>query len=105
MSDAAPEQESATTEARSFHDVLKGLVGKPVTVVNPESYEDAPVGHTIKASFYKAKVTGMGSDYITVITEFKQAGKGAAVKPVKQFMPIDRIKRISVLKGEVLIHI
>ncbi len=105
MNDAAPEHESAAADNRSFHDILKGLVGKPVTVVNPESYEDAPIGHTIKANFYKAKVTGMGTDYITVITEFKGAGKAGGVKPVKQFVPIDRIKRISVLKGECLIHI
>ena len=47
----------------------------------------------------------MGVDYVTVITEFKGAHKGAGVKPVKQFVPIDRIKRISVLKGECLIHL
>ena len=43
---------AATTEDRSFYDLLKSLMGQIVTIVNPESYEDAPVGHQIRAGFY-----------------------------------------------------
>ena len=60
---------AATTEDRSFYDLLKSLMGQIVTIVNPESYEDAPVGHQIRAGFYRAKPVGMGKDYIILATE------------------------------------
>ena len=66
---------------------------------------DAPVGHTLKAGFYRAKVSGAGQNYITIVTEYKKAGKGGGTEPVRQFIPLARVKRISVMKQELVIHI
>ena len=93
----------AATDDRSFAEYLKALVGKVVTIVNPESYEDAPIGHQIRASFYRAKVTGMGSDYLKVQTEYVHKSKEK--EPVKQFIPLDKIKRISMMKEERILHL
>jgi len=93
------------TEHKHFLDLLKGLAGQIITVVNPESYEAAPIGYQIKAGFYKAKVTHVGADYFTVVSEFQHAGKGAKKEPVKQFIPMSRVKRISVMKTDRLIHL
>lgn len=111
MQEASPEKEpapapaKATFEDRTFIDVLKSFMGKVITVVNPESYEDAPLGHDIRKGWYPAKPVGMGKDYLIVVTEYKHAGKKATKEPVKQFIPFARIKRISVMKTELLIHI
>ncbi len=111
MEEASPEREpkSAPTqpvfEDRTFVDVLKSFIGKVITVVNPESYEDAPLGHDIRKGWYPAKPVGMGVDYLIVVTEYKHAGKKATKEPVKQFIPLARIKRISQMKSELLIHI
>ena len=40
----------------TFQKVLESLTGKVVTLVNPESYEDAPVGRRLVAGFYRGKV-------------------------------------------------
>jgi hypothetical protein len=90
-------------EDQSFLDLVQSFLGKTVTIVNPESFENAPVGYTLKANFYKAKVVGMGNDYVTLVTELKKGKEGA--QPVKQFLPIARIKRISIMKLERLIHL
>ena len=88
----------------SFLAILEGFVGKVVTVVNPESYEDAPIGHTLTTGFYRAKVVGIGSDFLVVATEYVH--KGAKGKePVRQFIPLHRVKRISLMKTERLIHL
>lgn len=107
MNDATPEQESAApaVDSRSFHDVLKGLVGKPVTVVNPESYEDAPVGHRLTTGFYRGKVGSVAGDYFTIAVEYLHK-RAKEKEPVKQFIPLSRVKRISLMKGgERLIHL
>ncbi len=100
---------AATTEDRSFYDLLKSLMGQIVTIVNPESYEDAPVGHQIRAGFYRAKPVGMGKDYIILATELVHSSSVApaskAKEPVRQYIPIAQIKRVSILKTERLIHI
>jgi len=36
------------TEIKSFNGIVKSLVGNVVTVVNPESYEGAPVGYALR---------------------------------------------------------
>jgi len=89
-------------EDRSFVDILRSLIGKVVTVVNPESYEDAPIGHQIRAGFYRAKPVGLGRDYLIVVTEYKHK---TDKEPVKQYIPITKIKRVSMMKTELLIHI
>ena len=103
-------QETTSTKApniedRDFHDLLKSLMGEIVTVVNPESYEDAPVGHQIRAGFYRAKPIGLGTDYLILATEFVHSGRATGKEPVRQYIPLGRIKRISVLKTEKLIHL
>ena len=110
MSDQAEIQPAAkaavpVTEDKSFLDILKSLMGKTVTVVNPESYEDAPVGHQIRAGYYRAKPIGMGKDYIILMAEYVHSGRETGKEPVKQYIPLEKIKRISLMKSERLIHI
>lgn len=92
-------------EERSFHDLLESLMGQVLTIVNPESYEDAPVGHQIRAGFYRAKLIGMGKDYLILATQLVHAGKDHEKEPVRQYIPIEKVKRISILKAERLIHL
>lgn len=91
--------------AESYREVIEQLVGKVVTMVNPESFEDATVGSRLVTGFYKAKISFVGADYVEVLTELERKRGGPRKEPVKQFIPIRKIKRISLLKGERLIHI
>ncbi len=92
-------------ENRKFGDILKSLTGQVVTIVNPESYEQVPLGFEVRTGFYRAKVTAVGIDFVALATDFVRKGKNAGKEPVKQFLPLSRIKRISVMKSERLIHI
>ena len=91
-------------EDRDFQSVLKALLGKPVTVVNPESFETAPMGWQLKEGFYTGRVTGLGKDFMVLQTEIT-ASKKDGKQPVKQFIPLSRIKRISIMKGNNFLHI
>ncbi len=92
-------------EARSYRDIIKSLIGGVVTIVNPESYEGAPIGYALRTGFYKAKATAIGSDHIVIVTEFTPAGRKVTAEPVKQFIRFDQIKRISVTKTERILHL
>jgi hypothetical protein len=107
-----PEQSSAAkpaaapvVEDKNFVDILKSLLGKTVTVANPESYEDAPVGHQIRAGFYRAKLVGMGIDYLIIMTEYVHAGREQSREPAKQFVPFSMIKRVTLMKSELVVHL
>ena len=93
------------TAPQTFDAVLRALTGQVVTFVNPESYEDAPVGYRLTTGFYKAKVMAVGADYMTVATELAHKRGEKETEPVRQFIPLARIKRVSVMKSERLIHI
>ncbi len=98
-------QAAPIEEDRDFHDLIKSLIGQIVTIVNPESYEDAPVGHQIRAGFYRAKPIGLGRDYLIVSTTMQHRGKSEEKEPVRQYIPLSQIRRISLMKSEKLIHI
>jgi hypothetical protein len=89
----------------TFSDILMALVGHVVTVANSESYEDAPVGHRLGAGFYKAKVIEMKGDHLILGTQFRHSSGHGEDEPVKQFVPLTRIKRVSVMKSEKILHI
>jgi hypothetical protein len=99
-----PVKPAPVVEDKTFLDLLKSSLGKTFTIVNPESYEHAPVGFTIKAGYYRAKLAGMGQDYLILVTEMKK-GKNDPGEPVKQFLPISQVKRISMMRTERMLHI
>jgi hypothetical protein len=92
-------------QPETFLQVMQALVGKVVTMVNPESFEDAPVGYRLTTGFYKTKVLAVGADYVTVATEFVRRRGEQSKEPVKQFIPLGRIKRVSLMKDERLVHL
>ena len=95
-----------TFASGDFRDMLKEHLGKIFMIANPESFEETGLGHKITAGWYKAKLLGLGDDYLIVLTEFTHGGgKNAVKEPVKQFIPISRIKRLSLMRTERLIHI
>ena len=106
-----PEQKPKTPPAPIFEDktltdILKGLLGRVVTFVNAESFEEGGLGHKVEAGWYKGRLAGMGKDYLIVITEFRHGtGKKSTKEPVRQYVPFDKMKRVSVMKSQVLVHI
>ena len=103
---AAKKPFEPTVEDRPFAEVLKSSLGKIFTVANPESFEESGFGHQIAAGWYKGKLIGVGDDYLIMLTEFTHgAGKHAKKEPVKQYIPLSRIKRISLMKSDRLLHL
>ena len=93
-------------EDRPFVDVLKDHLGKVFLIANPESFEESGLGHQIHAGWYKARLVGLGQNYLIVITEFTHGGgKHATKEPVKQYIPLDRIKRLSLMRTQRLLHL
>lgn len=108
MSEPTSAQETVTpqaTENHSFQDIVRALVGKPVTIVYSDSYEAAPIGYQIKAGFYRGKAVAIGQDYLVVVTEFSGKKKDDGAEPVKQYVPLANVKRLSVMKGERILHL
>ncbi len=92
-------------ETRDFRSILQALVGKNVTIVNPESYESAAMGFQLKESYYAGKVGGIAKDFVLLNTVIQTSRKEGGKVPVKQFVPIERIKRISMMKDEYILHL
>src|SRR5262245_33592756 len=98
------ETSAAHKAASTFRGILSGLVGKNIQVINPESYEEAGLqGSRLTTSFYTAKVLGLGVDFLKMQTVLKKSKAGD--EPVTQYVPLARIKRISILKTGVLVHL
>jgi hypothetical protein len=109
MSEPAPAPESVSGPAAEFHsfdDVLRSLLGKVVMFVNAESFEEGGLGYTLEAGWYRGKLTSVGKDYLVVVSEFKHGvGKQASRESITQYVPKDKVKRITVMKTQILVHI
>ena len=90
-------------EDRDYKSILKALIGKKVTVVNPESYEAATVGFQLKEGYYAGKIGGLGQDYMIFHTVYQASKKDR--QPVQQYIPVSRVKRISLMRSSTLIHL
>lgn len=100
----APAEFEPKNEDRDYRGLLEDLAGKKVTVVNPESFEARPrEGHELREAYYPGKITGFGQDYIIFQTVLVASKKDR--QPVQQFIPLARIKRVSVLRGATLLHL
>ena len=86
--------------------ISKSLEGRIVTVVNPESYRMTPTGsYKLDVQFYKGKVKAVCTDFMVLICEFVMDLKGEKKEPVQQYIPFSRIKRVSIMAKEILIHL
>ena len=86
--------------------ISKSLEGRIVTVVNPESYRTTPTGsYKLDVQFYKAKVKAVCTDFLVLICEFALDAKGQKKEPVQQYIPFNRIKRVSIMPKEILVHL
>jgi hypothetical protein len=93
----------------SIEGLLRTLVGKAVTVVDPESFEEAAVGYRIRAAIYRAELTTLGADYAVLTGRFVHRGAGAhnggAKEVIRHYVPLGKIKRISLLAKEAVVHL
>lgn len=108
MTQESPQQTTislSTAQPENYREVLVGFVGKVVTIVNPESYEAAAIGHTLTTGFYRAKVLHVGPDYLTLATEFVHKAAAKEKEPVRQYLPISAVKRVSLMRTERLLHL
>ncbi|MBM4062406.1 MAG: hypothetical protein FJ265_15105 [Planctomycetes bacterium] len=115
MSETPPPAESPKPEPKPFTPIFhttdfRGLLeehlGKIFSIANPESLEETGLGRKITAGWYKARLIGLGADYLIVLTEFTRGtGKAAEKEPVKQFIPLGRIKRMSLMQNERMLHL
>ena len=49
---------------QTFVSILESWVGKPVTVVNPESYKTTALGQGVSFQTYEAKIATIGVDFV-----------------------------------------
>jgi hypothetical protein len=103
--DTLQPQAKPVRDDRTFADLFAPMLGKLITVVSPESFEDAPVGRQLKSGFYRAKLVGLGHDYLTLLTEYQHRGNQPRKEPAKQFIPLRSVKRLSMMKSELIVHI
>ena len=88
--------------ASGFCGVLKEWEGQEVTVINPESYSLGQLGDKLAFESYAAKVVGVMEDCIHI--SFTRPKKGADTEVI-QYIPLSRVKRVSLWGGEKYIQI
>lgn len=105
MADENAAPKPAAKAPADLAEVLTSLIGKVVTMVNPESLEEAPTGYQLIQGFYRAKIMSVGTDHVAIVVEFVHRRGEKTKEAVKQFVPFHRIKRLTLTKAEVFLHI
>jgi hypothetical protein len=103
--ESKPTKQPIALDASTYRGLLESLVGRVVTFANPESLEDAAVGYVLTTGFYRTKLLSVRDDYFSVAAELVHKGKDAIKEPVRQFIPMHAIKRVTIGKSDIVIHI
>jgi len=89
----------------TFDEILGGLIGKIVTVINPQCYTPTLTGYKIDAEAYKAKVVSCENGILRLLTEYLCNPREKIREKAYQFIPVDQIKRIMISKRERLLNL
>lgn len=109
----APEEGIAATSrgrrlpgVQRFNDAFARLLGKQVIVADPESLEETLVGHQIVKSVYHATVSYCAEDCLALARPFvHKRGTTESKETVEQLIPLSKIKRMTLMKGQVVLHL
>ncbi|MBU0755873.1 MAG: hypothetical protein KJ645_12085 [Planctomycetes bacterium] len=87
-------------DTRSFHEVLKTLIGQVITVINPSSYIRTLTGFRIDAETYQAKVISSENGTLRILIETISNPQKNSKEKAYQYIPIEQIKHVQVSKSE-----
>jgi len=88
--------------ADSIAGILKEWEGNTVTIINPESYALGKLTDKIAFESYEVKLATVTNDYIHIV--FARPKKGVE-EGVEQYIPLNRIKRVSVWGDQKFVQI
>ncbi len=89
----------------ALDELLSGLTGHIVTVINPQSYTPTLTGYKIDASAYKAKVVSCEKGILKVMMDYLSDPHKKLKERAYQFIPTTWIKRVMISKSEKLISL
>ena len=87
-------------EAKTMTDVLEGLKGQIVTIINPQSYFRTLTGYKIDVETYTAKVISFEERTLKILTEYVRDPHKKSKEKVYQFISLEHIKRITISQSE-----
>ena len=90
-------------EAQNFVEILGGLRGQVVTVVNPQSYIPTLTGYKVDVESYKAKVVSCENGILRILIDYLKDPRRKIKEKAYQIIPIDQIKQVMISKTERLV--
>jgi hypothetical protein len=85
-----------------FFEVLKAWENSKVTIINPESYSITKLSEGISFESYEVQLLLVTEDYIQISFAHK---KGDQEQPVEQYVPMNKIKRVSLWGDQKFVQI
>lgn len=92
-------------EAQSFGEVLGGLRGQVVTVVNQTSYIPTLTGFKVDVESYKAKVVSCENGILRILIDYLKDPRRKIKEKAYQIIPLEQIKQVMISKTERLVTI
>jgi hypothetical protein len=86
----------------NFHSVLQSWQGQTVTIINPESFRSTALKESLGFQAYGATVGEVGDDYVKLSYTAQKKGQD---ENVDQWIPLHRIKRVTIQGTDKFIHL
>lgn len=88
--------------SEDFVALLQSWKGSEVTVINPESYTSTALREGLGFESYKATLAEVSAGHVMLSYTAQRKGKGA---DVQQWIPVEMIKRITLMGDEKYLHL
>lgn len=87
-------------DSKNLEEILEGLIGQIIIVINPLSYIPTLTGPKIDVNTYKAKVVSCENGILRILIDYLRDPHKNVKEKAYQFVPIDQIKRVMISKTE-----
>ena len=88
--------------AENFRDLLREWIAREVIIVNPESLQKSGSRDVVSFETYSARIRAVASDFLQVSFQSQIRGR---IETVEQFIPIERVKRLSIWGEDLYLHL
>jgi hypothetical protein len=92
-------------DIKSFDEILQGMIGQIVTVINPQCYTPTLAGYRINSEAYKAKILACDNGILRLMIDYLNNPHKNTHERACQYIPVEQIKRVMISKSERLVNL
>jgi hypothetical protein len=95
-----------STGINQIDDLVDKAIGRKALVVDPACLEEEPMGWSARPKVYPAQIVGRTDELVVIARKLQHhRGGNKGEETVKEYIPLTRIRRCTVMTGKIALYL